>query len=616
MTTIQMIENEKYLEKNQDLILTLNLHEEIIQFNKESERFTGYLRDEILYKKFDEFLVPPQSMEQWNEIFNSIRKTMWIDNFLLPLQTKNKQTFMIAWSGFLVKDENGAIKNICIFGKPLKFEKKSRESTGLSSESFIKPPTSLSRPDSQRNDPESTSKKLPPESTDLPPIPTIKPKEPEIKSDSVSKAFMEVSQEMPKNPIKTSSSQENLFSESEKKSLCKETTGPEIQEKTTKQTSNTSFNPFENRHKLEKKQVAASVVQPVVEKNIQKNQAEAAKYHGIKKMRFASKKTIEPSLVNMSFQEKYLKPLATMEARLETTSTKIDSLQETIQDITQQYEMIADRVAELEKKDRRWQKKHSMKNRSAPSLEEDIKHSFDELKETTATPKQSEDPQPSENEPGSFFSDPFGIKRQQKEVSSKQQQLEVRSKKLEDSEAQLLKERSIFNARVEEFSRWREKLMHLESAIEKRRQELMKQEKNETSQHPIISQIKNPARVNLEKNDEFSPYSSEETLNKIPQSAAILQRGVLKQINSPFEEMLGYPKEELVEKSFFDFIALEGLGEIEKYYLDRLKGDNATMYTTVFSTKDNRKIPVEVSIKQTVYNGEKAEIIILTCVQK
>jgi hypothetical protein len=73
--------------------------------------------------------------------------------------------------------------------------------------------------------------------------------------------------------------------------------------------------------------------------------------------------------------------------------------------------------------------------------------------------------------------------------------------------------------------------------------------------------------------------------------------------------------DEIVEKSYFDFIALEGLADVEKYYLDRLKGDSVSVYRTVFSTKDDIKIPVEVSIKQTIYNGEKAEIAIITCLE-
>jgi PAS domain S-box-containing protein len=107
-----------------------------------------------------------------------------------------------------------------------------------------------------------------------------------------------------------------------------------------------------------------------------------------------------------------------------------------------------------------------------------------------------------------------------------------------------------------------------------------------------------------------------ELLDKIPQSAAIVQRGILKQINSSFVSLLGYAMDEVVEKNFFDFIALEGLADVEKYYLDRLKGENVTAYKTVFSTKDNNKISVEISIKQTIYNGEKAEIAIISCLDQ
>jgi len=113
----------------------------------------------------------------------------------------------------------------------------------------------------------------------------------------------------------------------------------------------------------------------------------------------------------------------------------------------------------------------------------------------------------------------------------------------------------------------------------------------------------------------WPPASNEidETIDTIPQSAAIIQRGILKQINSPFIELLGYPLEEIKDKSFFDFIAFEGLPDVEKYYRDRLKGDAISTYTTVLCAKDNAKIPVEITMKQTTYNGEKAELVIVTC---
>ena len=122
MATIPTLEELKRLDTSHDLILSLTPGEEIIQFNKESERFTGYLRDEVLHKKISEILIPTDSTKQWKDLFSSIQQDMWIDNFVLPLKTKENQIHMITWTGFLVKDEHGLVKDICIFGKPLKTE--------------------------------------------------------------------------------------------------------------------------------------------------------------------------------------------------------------------------------------------------------------------------------------------------------------------------------------------------------------------------------------------------------------------------------------------------------------------------------------------------------------
>jgi PAS domain S-box-containing protein len=222
--------------------------------------------------------------------------------------------------------------------------------------------------------------------------------------------------------------------------------------------------------------------------------------------------------------------------------------------------------------------------------------------------------QSSEEKEYTFFSDPFGLKRQHTELDLKKQRLDLRIKQLESFESRLMKEKDMLRARVEEFSKWQEKLMALESEIEKRRQDVMKQETmvlNKRPHSPSI-QITSGKKDSQRDVEADIPPSDDETLETIPQSAAIIQRGILKQINAQFVDLLGYPLEEIVEKSYFDFIALEGLADVEKYYLDRLKGDSVSVYRTVFSTKDNKKIPVEVSIKQTIYNGEKAEIVIIT----
>jgi PAS domain S-box-containing protein len=191
-------------------------------------------------------------------------------------------------------------------------------------------------------------------------------------------------------------------------------------------------------------------------------------------------------------------------------------------------------------------------------------------------------------------------------------ELENRKKELDTFEAQFQNEKKIFDTRIEEFNHWRDKLEHLEMEIEKRRQELMKQDQiffKETQPVSLEKQSVEPEIV-----DSTVPATPDyhQILDKIPQSAAIVQRGILKQVNTSFAELIGYSMHEIMEKNFFDFVAVEGLAEIEKYYLNRLKGESITSYKTIFSTKENEKVLVEVTVKPTIYNGEKAEIAIIT----
>jgi PAS domain S-box-containing protein len=208
---------------------------------------------------------------------------------------------------------------------------------------------------------------------------------------------------------------------------------------------------------------------------------------------------------------------------------------------------------------------------------------------------------PQKNTEFAFFSDSLGLKRQHHELDSRTQQMYIRESQLSNCETQLMKKRKMFNARVEEFN-GRKKLMKPKDII---------LERTTVTNQGIIFAKPEEAKS---KDPAISDYH--EILDKIPQSAAIVQRGILKQINSSFVTLLGYTINEVVEKSFFDFIALEGVADVEKYYIDRLKGESVSTYRTVFSTKDNNKIPVEVRIQQIIYNGEKTEIVIITCLEK
>jgi PAS domain S-box-containing protein len=522
MTTIQQIENTEQPTTSQDLIVGLSLSEEVIQFNKESEEVTSYMREEVLHKKLDEILIPKDSIEEWKKFIESIRQTMWVDNVILPLKTKLNQPCMIRWTGFLVKDEQGSIKDICIFGKPLEKDGSKKQ-----------PSLSLSHSDA----------------TDL--------KEQEIR-------FTEAT------PILSPQKTEQPL-----------------------------------RHGRNKIKFAR-------EKTVEKEPDNSRLPEERDSISFFKDKTPELKSDTPKLQEQIIKPLLTMGKILEKTSQKLDLMNESLKELTLKYETVTKRLGDLEKKSMQLEKRHKKSNTDQP-LSNDKETQLEPTEnDTNLRTISSEDKEPNDKR-HTFFSDPFGFKRQSKELKTQKQQLETRTKELDALQAELLKEQNTFNTRVKEFSKWREKLELLESAIETRRQELMQQEDvllgkiSPGATEKIVSNEHQPAG-----NPESAILDNDETLDKIPQSAAIIQRGILKQINNPFLELLGYPPEEIVEKSFFDFIAVEGLADIEKYYLDRLKGDTVSMYKTIFATKDNHKISVEVDVKQTIYNGEKAEIAIIT----
>ena len=137
-------------------------------------------------------------------------------------------------------------------------------------------------------------------------------------------------------------------------------------------------------------------------------------------------------------------------------------------------------------------------------------------------------------------------------------------------------------------------------------------QKNKITDDYFFGQAKKiDEEVNIDvtvKSEESSEHH--EILDKIPESAAIVQRGILRQVNRPFMDLIGYEVDELVKKSLFDFIVPEGFSGIEEYYLNRLKGESVSSFETMFLTKDNIKLTVEVNLKPTVFNGEKAEIAV------
>ena len=202
-------------------------------------------------------------------------------------------------------------------------------------------------------------------------------------------------------------------------------------------------------------------------------------------------------------------------------------------------------------------------------------------------------------------------KRKQQEYEEMSNELDKRRIMLDTLEAQLNKEKQNIMKQKNDFLEWREKLEFLEDEVEKRRCELVANEKMFVDQINSATENKTGEQLfTVKKGEVDGDYH--DMLDKIPGNAAVIQRGVLKQVNLSFAELLGYDIEEIVGKSLFDFITPDGFIEIERYYLDRLKGIDNSGYTAILLTKDNEKVTVEVNTRPTIFNGIKAEIAVFS----
>ncbi len=116
--------------------------------------------------------------------------------------------------------------------------------------------------------------------------------------------------------------------------------------------------------------------------------------------------------------------------------------------------------------------------------------------------------------------------------------------------------------------------------------------------------------LNFELKKEKQIQKDDFNINTYVECVAIIKRGILKEVNSSFAELLGFEKEFLLKKSLFNFVAPEGLFNIEEYYLNKLRGLEKNSIRTILLKNDNGKIQVEIIIKPINFYGEIAEIAI------
>jgi len=199
------------------------------------------------------------------------------------------------------------------------------------------------------------------------------------------------------------------------------------------------------------------------------------------------------------------------------------------------------------------------------------------------------------------ISDIFGGKKRKEELEALMHDLDEREEYLNNQEKIIIKDKEKIKQQKINFINWRKNLENLEGDIESRKKWLDNKEES--------------LNVVLGKNEDISSdeidVDNHQVIENISDCAVIIQRGILKQVNNSFVDLIGYSSSDILNKSLFDFIVPEGLDGVEEYYKNRLKGEDISFYETVLLTKENQKINVEISIRPTIYDGDKADIAIV-----
>ena len=109
------------------LVLSIDNNKRISKFNKECERVLGYSKKEALNRPIFDFLIPDRYVDQWKYLVDHSRKNNIMDNFKLPLLTKQGHEIVISWSSFPVKNARNVIVDISLVGKLVSSVKESKE---------------------------------------------------------------------------------------------------------------------------------------------------------------------------------------------------------------------------------------------------------------------------------------------------------------------------------------------------------------------------------------------------------------------------------------------------------------------------------------------------------
>ena len=269
---------------------------------------------------------------------------------------------------------------------------------------------------------------------------------------------------------------------------------------------------------------------------------------------------------------------------------------------SEDYENLQKMIKNLKRKNSDLEKENKNLEKNLNSL----KYRIDQIKVKGRKQKKSE------KHVGMGFqslSEKVGSKKRKQELENMMQELYEREKLLNDLESKLTKDKIKIEEQTNDFRNWRIKLESLETEIENRKKELLTQEKFLTEK----IEPKDFRPIEIPKEEKVVKYH--DLLDKIPDSAVVIHRGILKQVNSSFANLIRYEMDEILNKSLFDFIIPEDLSEVKEFYINRLQGVDVSVFETTLLTKDNDEILVEISTKPTDFKGKKAEIAVIKTIK-
>jgi len=103
-----------------------------------------------------------------------------------------------------------------------------------------------------------------------------------------------------------------------------------------------------------------------------------------------------------------------------------------------------------------------------------------------------------------------------------------------------------------------------------------------------------------------------ELVERSKDGVAVIQDGVVNFVNSAATDLFGYSLEEVMEKSFLEFIPANSRKSVQKRYTDRMAGKpTPSIYEIELLKKDGSTVPVEVNAGRVEIEGKSADLVFI-----